>query len=161
MNRDIDKGISEIAGIFTDPLIMSPGGWGDTLPGWLKQAIILERLVMTMKSFKGEVMRAGDCEACAYLYTALLEAPPDHDWADIYIYVTNKAIKDHKKGEIPPDLVVESLSNYQMGKLNHLKHWLYERRIKAREDSERADRRQEKEKVTATRAAKRPMLFDF
>jgi len=33
-----------LVGVFTNPLIVFPGGWGDTLPEWLKNAIILERL---------------------------------------------------------------------------------------------------------------------
>jgi hypothetical protein len=28
----------------TDPIIVFPGGWDDTLPDWLKNATILERL---------------------------------------------------------------------------------------------------------------------
>jgi len=34
----------DLVGVFTNPLIVFPGGWGDTLPEWLKNAIILERL---------------------------------------------------------------------------------------------------------------------
>ena len=69
MISSIDKGISEIAGVFTDPIIVFPGGWGDTLPEWLKKAITLERLEMNMRALKGEVMTGTDAEACAYLYT--------------------------------------------------------------------------------------------
>ncbi|MFC1871040.1 hypothetical protein ACFLYF_01365 [Chloroflexota bacterium] len=28
-----------------------------------------------------------DAEVCAYLYTAGLSAPMDHDWSQIYLYV--------------------------------------------------------------------------
>jgi len=35
---------SIIVGAFTDPIIVFPGGWGDTLPEWLKNAITMERL---------------------------------------------------------------------------------------------------------------------
>jgi len=34
----------DLVGVFTNPLIVFPGGWGDTLPEWLKNAIIPERL---------------------------------------------------------------------------------------------------------------------
>jgi hypothetical protein len=40
----VEKGISDIVGVFTDPILVFPGGWGDTLPDWLKTAITLERL---------------------------------------------------------------------------------------------------------------------
>ncbi len=77
--KQIEKGISEIVGALTDPIIVYPGGWGDTLPDWLRNAITLERLVMNMKALKGEEMTGTDTEACAYLYTAGLTAPMDHD----------------------------------------------------------------------------------
>jgi len=52
MNRakTVEKGISEIVGVFTDPILVFPGGWGDTLPEWLKNAITLERLVMILRT---------------------------------------------------------------------------------------------------------------
>ena len=36
--------VSDIVGIFTDPILVFPGGWGDTLPDWIKGAITLDRL---------------------------------------------------------------------------------------------------------------------
>jgi hypothetical protein len=48
--RIIDKGISDIVGIFTDPIIVLPGGWGETLPDWLNGAITLERLEMNIRA---------------------------------------------------------------------------------------------------------------
>ena len=77
--RELDKGISEIVGAICDPIIVMPGGWGDTLPDWLKSAITLERLIENIKVIKGEEMTGTDAEACAYLYTASLTAPLDHD----------------------------------------------------------------------------------
>jgi hypothetical protein len=61
--KTIEKGISEIAGVFTDPILVFPGGWGDTLPDWLKGAITLERLEMNMKALKGEELTGTDAEA--------------------------------------------------------------------------------------------------
>ncbi|MDD4984447.1 MAG: hypothetical protein PHQ43_01460, partial [Dehalococcoidales bacterium] len=74
-NKELEKGISDIAGVFTDPIIVHPGGWGDTLPDWLKEAITLERLTENVRSLRGEPMTGTDAEACAYLYTAGLVAP--------------------------------------------------------------------------------------
>jgi hypothetical protein len=86
--KQVEKGISEIVGVFTDPILVFPGGWGDTLPEWLKQAITLERLEMNMRALKGEEMTGTDAEACAYLYTAALTQPMDHDCGQIYLYIT-------------------------------------------------------------------------
>jgi len=60
-----EKGISDIVGVFTDPILVFPGGWGDTLPEWLKNAIVLERLAENMKASKGEQATGTDAEACA------------------------------------------------------------------------------------------------
>jgi hypothetical protein len=161
LNSSIDKGISEIAGVFTDPILVFPGGWGDTLPDWLKGAITLEKLEMNMRALKGEEMTGTDAEACAYLYTAGLTAPMDHDWSQIYLYVTTRIYKRWGKGEIPTDIAVESISDYQMRELNRLKDWLYRQRSRIRLERERAERREKKEQEEARRKAEQPALFQF
>lgn len=144
-SRKIDKAISNLAGVFTDSIIVCPGGWGDTLPDWLKQAITLERLTGTAMSFKGQEPTGTDAEACAYLYTAGLTAPLDSDWADIYLYIATRVYEKHKKTEMPSDIAVRKLSDYQEGDLRRLKRWLYERRIRERQERDRAERREQKE----------------
>ncbi|MDD4859811.1 MAG: hypothetical protein PHR56_06370 [Dehalococcoidales bacterium] len=54
MNKTVEKGISDIVGCLIDPIIVFPGGWGDTLPDWLKTAITMERMMGNMKELKGE-----------------------------------------------------------------------------------------------------------
>jgi len=116
--KQIDKGISDIVGALTDPIIVMPGGWGDTLPEWLKNAITLERLAMNMKSLKGEEMTGTDAEACAYLYTASLTAPMDHDWSQIYLYIATKVYEKQRSKEsgvtMPEDIRVDTLNDEQM-----------------------------------------------
>ena len=53
MNKTVEQGISDIVGCLIDPIIVFPGGWGDTLPDWLKTAITLERMIGDMKVLKG------------------------------------------------------------------------------------------------------------
>jgi len=45
---------------------------------------------------------------------------------------------------MPADIAVESISDYQMGELNRLKSWLYHKRVKARQEKDRAERRHKK-----------------
>ena len=139
-----DKGISEIVGVFTDPIVVFPGGWGDTLPDWLKGAVTLERLEMNMKALKGEEMTGTDAEACAYLYTASLTQPMGHDWTQIYLYVAGRVNDRWSKGDMPEDIRVESLTTDQARELKRLKEWLYHKRTLARQDGERAERREKK-----------------
>jgi hypothetical protein len=159
--RTVEKGISDIVGVFTDPIIVFPGGWGDTLPDWLKNAITLERLAMNMEALKGEEMTGTDAEACAYLYAAALTQPMDHDWGQIYLYIATQTYRRWGKNEMPSDIAVESLSDYQMSDLNRLKEWLYRKRSQVREERERSERRQRKEEEAAQRKAEQPALFEF
>jgi len=62
---------------------------------------------------------------------------------------------------MPADIAVDSISDYQMGELNRLKSWLYHQRIKARQEKDRAERRQGREKTEAQREAEQPALFEF
>jgi len=161
LNKTAEQGISDIVGCLTDPVIVFPGGWGDTLPDWLKTAITLERMMGDMKALKGEEPTGTDAEACAYLYTAGLTAPMDHDWSQIYLYVATMTYRHWNKGEMPADIAVDSISDYQMGELNRLKSWLYHQRVKARQGKDRAERRQEKEEAKAQREEEQPALFEF
>ena len=142
MGNRIDNQINELVGALTDPIIVMPGGWGDTLPDWIKNQITLERLVDNIKASKGEKSTATDAEACAYLYTASLEAPMDRDWTQIYLYVAGKVVSRGKNTQIPDDIKVDSLNNYQTGLLRQLKDWIYERRVKFRQERRRAERAQ-------------------
>jgi hypothetical protein len=161
LNSSIDKGISEIVGVFTGPIIVFPGGWGETLPEWLKGAITMERMLENMKALKGEEMTGSDAEACAYLMTASLTHPMDSDWSQIYLYVAGRTCKRWSKNELPGDIAVDSLSDNQLKELNRLKAWLYRQRNRARLERERAERREEKVQEEAERKAEQPALFEF
>jgi hypothetical protein len=161
LNRTMEEGISDIMGCLTDPIVVFPGGWGGTLPDWLKTAITLERMMGNMRELKGEEPTGTDAEACAYLMTVSLTQPMDSDWTQIYLYVASQTYKRRGKGEMPADIVVDSISDYQMRELNRLKAWLYHQRVKARQGKDRAERRQEKEEEKAQREEEQPALFKF
>jgi len=165
LNKTVEKGISDIVGVFTDPILVFPGGWGDTLPDWLKNAITLERLIENMKALKGEEMTGTDAEACAYLMTVSLTQPMDSDWTRIYLYVAGKVYERHRTKEsgvtMPEDIRVDQLSDYQMQHLDRLKDWIYQRRGKVRQERDRAERRERKETEVAEKAALQPALFEF
>jgi hypothetical protein len=157
----VEQGISDIVGCLTDPIVVFPGGWGDTIPEWLKAAITLERMIGDMKALKGEESIGTDAEACAYLMTVSLTQPMDSDWTQTYLYVASQTYKRWEKGEMPADIVVESITDYQMGELNRLKAWIYRQRVKARLEKDRAERREEREETEAQREAEQPALFEF
>jgi len=159
--RQIERGISEIVGALTDPIIVFPGGWGDSLPDWLKTSITLERLTMNIEALKDEQMTGTDAEACAYLMTASLTQPMSSDWSEIYLYVAGQTYKRWGKGEMPADITVASLSNHQVNELNRLKAWLYRQRNRARTERDRAERREKKEEQETKKKEEQPALFEF
>ena len=160
-NLKIERGISDIVGVFTDPILVFPGGWGDTIPDWLKTAITMERMIGDMKELKGEEPIGTDAEACAYLMTVSLTQPMNSDWTQIYLYVASQTYSRWEKGEMPADIIVDSISDYQLRELNRLKAWLYRQRIKVRVEEDRAERREKKEEAETQREAEQPALFEF
>jgi len=161
MSKNVNSMVDDLVGTLTDPIIVYPGGWGDSLPEWLKNAITLERLTENMKETKGEQPTGTDAEACAYLNTASLTMPMDSDWSQIYLYVAGKTYIRWGKSEMPDDIRVDSLTDEQMADLKRLKDWLYRRRTTARQELERTERRQQKEGEAAKRTAEQPALFEF
>ena len=146
VDRKIDGWISDLVGSLTDPIIVMPGGWGDTLPDWIREEITVERMVENMKAIKGEELMGTDAEVVAYLYTASLEAPMDHDWVEIYLYMASKVMKRHTKQEMPADMrVVEKLTRNQEDDLLRFRRWLYETRVRARQERDRSERRERKD----------------
>ena len=160
-----DRWISDIVGVFCDPIIVMPGGWGEDLPDWLRNAITLERLMMNVEAIKTGQITATDAEACAYLFTAVLTAPPHHDWTQIYLYLATKVYERHRTKDsgvtLPTYIRVESLTDDKLRDLNRLKEWIYKTRTRARQEKDRAERRHKKEEEVAKRKAEQPALFHF
>ena len=124
-SKELEKGISDIVGVFTDPIIVFPGGWMDAVPDWVKQQITLERLIMEMMVHRGAEPTGTDAEALAYMMPACLEFPLSHDWTEIYLYLGTKVCEAGSKGPMPDDICKETLNDDQMRDLNRLKEWLY------------------------------------
>ncbi len=156
-----EKGISDLVGVFTDPIIVFPGGWGDTIPDWLRTTITMERLVMNVMALRGEEPTGTDAEACAYLMTVSLTQPIDDDWTRIYLYIATQTYQKQGKGGMPADIAVNSLSDHEMAERRRFKRWLYQARVKARQEKERAERREDKEAAAAEKKAEQPALFEF
>lgn len=114
-----------------------------------------------MKANKDKQPTGTDAEACAYLNTASLAMPIDNDWSQVYLYVAGKTYTRWRKGEIPKDIRVDSLTEHQIASLNRLKEWLYYRRTTARQEAKKAEKWQQKEVEAAKRKAEQPALFEF
>ena len=145
LGNRIDKQIDALVSALTDPIITWPSPWMETIPESLKSRVPLERLA---KLIKGDDDLATDVEALIYLYPRCLEAPLDHDWAEIYLYLGTKVMGD----AMPSDIRRETLTEEQERKLNELKTWIRERQRKAVAERRRTERAQ----AEAEAAAKAP-----
>jgi hypothetical protein len=114
---------------------------------------------MNLKALQGEQPTGTDAEACAYLYTACLCFPLDSDWTNIYLYVTGQTYtRYHQGAQVPEDIRVEFLNDYQMGELSRLKNSIYHTRVQGRQERERVEKRQEREEAAAKKKVEQPSL---
>lgn len=109
-------------GVFQKPLIVADTRWADSIPGWLRTRVTLERLIQAYRKEEG---LATDAEVVCYLYTAAFLAPLDHEHTNIYLHISAKELKQEGK-EVPEDVhCPETLSSYEQDCLNQLKRrWL-------------------------------------
>lgn len=142
---NLDRAIDDLVGSFTDPIIVMPGGWGDTLPEWIKTRITVERMAENMRGLHGEQPTGTDAEAMAYLYTASLTAPMSSEWVSIYMYLFTRVMGD----KVPEDLRKEKLPDYEKGLLQEFKRWLWNTRVKARKERRHQERAAEKPEIAA------------
>jgi len=143
VKNPIEKQIdSDLIGALTDPIIVWPGGWADTIPETLKGDITIYRLGQLMK---GEEGVATWPEVCAYLMTVTLERPVSSEWVRIYMY----AMTQYKGDTMPEDIRQDYLDDYEMRLLTEFRQWLWNAKVKGRLEKRRAERRQAKEEAKA------------
>jgi len=120
---------------------------------------------MNIRAHDGQEMTGTDAEACAYLYTASLTQPMDSDWTQIYLYIATQVYSCYRSNEsgvqVPEDIQVKSLSDYQTRELRRFKDWLYQRRVRERQERGRAETRERREQESSTKRDRQPALFEF
>ena len=124
MNSIMDK---------TTPLVVADVGWGETLPDWLKKEIHSERMILGLCNIakKSELEpheQVGDAEVVAYLMTASFRAPMDRDFVDIYLFLTGRLMKKVKNVDMPSDMKIDKLTDYQESELKDLKYHIWKGR---------------------------------
>ena len=160
---DMDRAIEDLVGVFCDPIIVYPSGWQDTMPGWIKERITIDRLLEQMKVTKGEEPTATDSEALAYIYPASMEFPMNHDWTQIYMYLASKVCGAEGK-IVPDDIKVETLTQEQERELRRLKDWIYQTRRRHRQEKAAGIRKERKEAAVKEQEEKvgvQASIFDF
>ncbi len=125
--KEIESMISDIMGIFRNPIILYPSGWMDTLPDRLRNEITMERFLQQMKAKGKPIDEATDAEALAYIYSAVLVAPMDSEWTNIYLWLG----RDYGMPD-PERMTPKKLTSDEEKMLSDLKRWIYRRQQAAR-----------------------------
>ncbi len=122
----MEKGFLNLLRSLTDPLVLFHATDGDLIPEDLKFHIELERLIQTKDAgINGEVEKATNSEAMAYLMSASFAFPLDRVWVNIYSYLVHNYIKKWKKQEVPDFLREhDKISEYEQKLLDDLKIWI-------------------------------------
>jgi len=149
MEKEREKQIDNLIGVFTDPIICYRGGGGAYIPEHLKSEVTIQRLLsvkkyadkkleLTDEEFLDDIDTATDIETMIYLMTVSLSEPLNHKWTEIYLYLTKNYIMSKKK-EIPNFLKeVKELSPYLLRDLNDLKRWIKRKQVRHRKKIKRA-----------------------
>lgn len=130
MAYDYKTSFMDMLGAIYDPVIVFPGGWGESLPEWLRQEIELERMKQVMEGSKASRRpeEATDAEALAYMYTASFLYPMPSDLVEVYLWLGKRAMGEQYP-EHPPIEPPEELDQNQKDFLDGLKRWIWQKRL--------------------------------
>ena len=129
---------------FERPVVYDSMGraWVDTLPKWIKNEILLERLIQVMKGQEG---KATDAEVVAHLYTACMARALPHEWVNIYAYLVCRLMRRAKRAsnidQIEKELKVRPLDDYEQQLLNRLKRNIWDSGMRASKQKRRERKR--------------------
>jgi len=128
--KEFERQMNLLVRVFTAPIILWNGPWmKDGVPEWLLDYIKIDRLIALMK--KEYDRAATDAEALAYMIPRAMENPLGHEWSRIYLYLGTKVMREAKRAEVPKDVAVESLDDYEQKLLKNLKEWIWEKQEEA------------------------------
>ena len=114
----------------TSPVIVFKSAWQDAIPKEVLKNVTLSRLLC---SISGEKM-ASYAEVIAYVMPRTLEAPMPLEWVNIYTWVGLQYAKEYSnQNQISAmdEIAPKNLSDYELGLLNDLRKWIYDKRRKA------------------------------
>ncbi len=117
----------------TSPIIVFKSVWQDTIPKDILKNIKLSRLLCSMQQ---EEM-ASLTETLAYMMPRTYEAPMPTEWVNIYTWLgLQYAVQFKNSGQLNAmtEIAPSKLSEYEMGLLNNLRIWIYDKRRKALKD---------------------------
>lgn len=131
-----DDFVFEFMDCMTSPIIVFRSAWQDAIPKDLLEKITISRMLCLMK---GE-QKASFTEVVAYMMPRTLESPLQTEWVNIYTWCGLQYANLFNGKEqwsmvsAMKDIAPQQLSEYEMGLLNGLRRWIYDKRRKALKD---------------------------
>ena len=117
----------------SSPIIVFKSAWQDTIPKDILGRIKLSRIICSMAKEK----MASLTETLAYMMPRTYEAPMQTEWVNIYTWLgLQYAMQSRSNGQLEAmtEIAPKELSDYEMGMLNNLRKWIYDKRRKALKD---------------------------
>lgn len=117
----------------TSPIVVFKSAWQDIIPKDILKNIKLSRLLCSMQQEE----TASLIEALAYMMPRTYEAPMPTEWVNIYTWLGLQYASQFKNSDqfnAMKEIAPNELSVYEMGLLNNLRRWIYDKRRKALKD---------------------------
>jgi hypothetical protein len=127
----------------TSPIIVFKSAWQDTIPKDILKNIKLSRMLCSMQQ---EEM-ASLTETLAYMMPRTYESPMPPEWVNIYTWLGLQYAIQFKNSDqlnAMTEIAPSKLSVYEMGLLDNLRRWIYDKRRKALKEKLKSDEKSEK-----------------
>jgi hypothetical protein len=147
--QKVERHIGDLVHCIAGPLIVFSTPWSDVIPKWVRGEITMRRMIQQMKMLRNrdEPKLATDIETMAYIMPRTMDAPMDHDWTEIYLWLARKCLIDAGRPgvEATEDIAPKEINQQQKEMLRHLQRWLWDRY----ENVKKGYRRQAKDRHSA------------
>jgi hypothetical protein len=124
-DKDQEEFVFHFMDILSAPVLTHTTSWADAIPPRLMKIITMARL----KAGLQKEQLATFPEVTAFMITRTFEAPMDHDWTEIYTFVSCTVCEEYfgedHWSQVCPD---KRLNDYQQDLLLRLRRWIYEKR---------------------------------
>ena len=128
--KDKNDFVFDFMDCLASPIIVFKSAWQDTIPKDILERIKLSRIICSMTQEK----MASLTETLAYIMPRTYEAPMPTEWVNIYTWLgLQYAMQFKNKGQLDAmnEIAPKELSKYEMGLLNNLRKWIYDKRRQA------------------------------
>mgnify|MGYP000285977009 CR=1 FL=1 len=130
----------------TSPIIVFKSAWQDAIPKDILKNIKISRLLCSMQQQE----MASLTETLAYIMPRTYEAPMPTEWVNIYTWLGLQyaiQFKNDDQLNVIMEIAPSKLSEYEMGLLNNLRIWIYDKRRKALKDKLKSAEKSETKKI--------------